>query len=72
MGFVGVAGIFRCAWVTRALIPEAECLGLILWLMLAAGTLTLGLRILERNLYVRFIYPTVCPSIASKGRTGKK
>ena len=38
--------------------------------MVALGMFTLGLRALERELYVRFIYLFACPSIASKGKRG--
>ena len=31
-----------------------------------------GLRVLERELYLRFIYLPIYPSIAGKGETGKK
>jgi len=61
--------------VTRALIDaekniilESQCLGSILWLTVALGVIALGLRALERELYMRFIYLPVDPSIAGKGK----
>ena len=34
----------------------------------ALGKLILGLRVLERELYLRFVYLPIYPSIASKGK----
>jgi len=64
--------------VTRALIDaekniilESQCLGLIPWPVVALGTVTLEVRVLERELYVRFMYLPVYRSTAGKGKRGR-
>jgi len=52
-------------------ILESQCLGLIPLSVVALGKITLGLRALERELYMRFIYLPVYPSIAGKGKRGR-
>jgi len=39
--------------------------------MVALGTMTLGLRALERELYLRFIYLPIYAPIAGKGKQGR-
>jgi len=64
--------------VTRALIDAekdiilgSQCLGLIPWPVVALGTITLEVRVLERELYVRFMYLPVYRSTAGKGKRGR-
>ena len=47
-------------------ILKSESLGLILLFTVAPGTPTLSLRLSEREVYGRFIYLSIYPSIASK------
>jgi len=39
--------------------------------VVARGKITLGLRALERELYMRFIYLPIYPPIAGKGKQGR-
>ena len=47
-------------------------LGSIRLIRVALGTAILGLHVLEREIYVKYAYLAVCPSIASKEKTGRK
>ena len=48
------------------IILKSQYLGLILSSMVAPGTTTLSLQVSERELYGRFIYLSICLSIASE------